>query len=115
LRPLRRGRNRTNVANNLARFQRWSKGLVEAVIGRKRTEITIETDRLLIIRRRRTARFWCPECRREVEMVSVAEAEALTGVTRPMLGECADALGWHFAESPDKATLICLESLRRFL
>ena len=105
------------MANNLARFQRWSKSLMEAVVGRKRTEITIETHRFLIIRHRRTVRFWCQECGCEAEMVSLAEAEAFTGKTRPMLGECADAEGWHFAETTDKAmaTLVCLESLRKFL
>jgi hypothetical protein len=108
-------RNRTNLANNLARFQRWSKGLVEAMVGRKRTEITIESDQLLIIRRRRTVRFWCQECGCELEMISVAEAEALTGITRPMLDDGAEARGWHFAEASDNATLVCLESLRKFL
>jgi hypothetical protein len=114
-RPLDRMRNRTNVANNLARFRRWAKSLMEVVVGRKKTEITIETNRLLIIRRRRTVRFWCQECGCEVEMISVAEAAALTGINRPVVGGCAEAQKWHFAESPDKATLICLESLRKFL
>jgi hypothetical protein len=71
------------MANNLARFRRWSKSLMEGVIGRKRTEITVETDRLLIIRRRRTVRFWCRECGREVVAVIVAEAGTLGGITRP--------------------------------
>jgi hypothetical protein len=72
------------MANNLARFRRWSKSLVEGVIGRKRTEITVETDRLLIVRRRRTVRFWCRECGREVVAVSAEAAETLIGMSRPL-------------------------------
>jgi hypothetical protein len=42
----------------------------------KRTEITVETDRVLIVRRRRALRVWCPECGREVDMAAPVEAEA---------------------------------------
>jgi hypothetical protein len=103
------------VANNLARFRRWAKGLADGVAGRKRTEITVETDRVLIIRRRWTVRFWCQECGCEVDMVGVAEAEAITGKTGSMLYEYAEARGWHLAETSDQATLVCLKSLRKFL
>lgn len=41
-----------------------------------RTEITVETDRVLIIRR--SVRAWCRQCGREVDMLSLGEAEALT-------------------------------------
>jgi len=35
----------------------------------EKTEITIETDQILIIRRRRSVRFWCQECGSPVDMV----------------------------------------------
>jgi len=76
----------------------------------KRTEITIETDRVLIIRRRRVLRAWCPECGREVEMVDPREAEAITVVAGSALRDCAQ---WHIAQSQDGAGLICLDSLLR--
>ena len=47
----------------------------------KRTEITVETDRVLIIRRSRSIRGWCPACSCEVDMVGLREAEAVTGLT----------------------------------
>ena len=103
------------MANNLARFQRWSKNLVEAVIGRKRTEITIETDRLLIIRRRRTVRFWCRQCRREVDMIDLREAEALTGTPQAVLSCGRGDRGWHWSQAEDGSPLLCLESVRRSL
>jgi len=76
----------------------------------KRTEITIETDRVLIIRRRRVLRAWCPECGREVDMVDPREAEAITGFTRTALRDCAQ---WHIAQGQDGAGLICLDSLMK--
>jgi len=42
----------------------------------KRTEITVETDRTVIIRRRRSIRARCPECGCEVEIAAPEEAEA---------------------------------------
>jgi len=82
---------------------------------RQRTEITIETDQIFIIRRWRSSRFWCPECGREVDVVGRAEAEALIGTIQPMLGNSAEDRGWHVVESEDKTLLICLESLRKSL
>jgi len=76
----------------------------------KRTEITIETDRVLIIRRRRVLRAWCQECGHEVDMVDPREAEAITVVTGSALRDCAQ---WHIAQSPDGAGLVCLDSLLR--
>jgi len=81
------------------------------VTARKRTEITVETDRILIIRRRRSVRAWCAECGSEVEMVGLEEAEAVTGLRGQALSDCAQARSWHVAESPDGAGLICLESV----
>jgi hypothetical protein len=74
----------------------------------KRTEITIETDRVLIIRRHRVLRAWCPECGREADMVDPREAEAITVVTGSASRDCAQ---WHIAQSQDGAGLICLDSL----
>jgi hypothetical protein len=78
---------------------------------RKRTEITIETDRVLIIRRRRVVRVWCQECRSQADMVDLREAEGLTGLSRRALSEGAEARKWHMCQGQDGASLVCLESL----
>lgn len=88
---------------------------MESTTAQERTEITVETDQIVIIRRRRYRRVWCAECRCEVEMLSVVEAEALTGMTQPMPADSAGARGWHVVRSKDKTPLICLESLRKSL
>jgi hypothetical protein len=79
----------------------------------KRTQITIETNRVLIVRRMRSSRSWCPECVREVEVVGLDEASALTGMTQPAFRECVETGKWHFSESSDGALLICLDSLMK--
>lgn len=76
----------------------------------KRTEITIETERVVTIRRRRSMRARCPTCGREVDMVSLAEAETLTGMNGKVLREYAAERGWHLIQGQDGSDLICLES-----
>jgi hypothetical protein len=79
----------------------------------KRTQITIETSRVLIIRRTRSTRARCQECAREVDVVGLEEAGVLTGMTQPLLRECAESRKWHSSESSDGALLICLDSLMK--
>jgi len=68
---------------------------------RKRIEITIETDRVVIIRRKRSTRAHCQECGCEADMVDMTAAAELTGMTDRMLREHMDAQGWHLWQSPD--------------
>jgi hypothetical protein len=72
----------------------------------RRTEITVETDRVVIIRRQRLVRAWCQECGGEVEMVSLPEAQAVTE-----LSGSAQAR-WHLSEHHEGSFLVCLRSLR---
>jgi hypothetical protein len=77
----------------------------------KKTKITIETERVLIIHQRSSNRRWCPECCRVAEMVGFAQATALTGVPQTNLRECARAAKWHVIETDYGSPLICLDSL----
>jgi hypothetical protein len=81
------------------------------VAARKRTEITIETERVVVIRRRNSRRGWCRECGREVDMVGLSDAGKLAGTTQKMLGEGDQGQKWHVSEGADGTKLICLESL----
>jgi hypothetical protein len=105
----RRPNGRKNVANNLARFWRWTKNVAGTITVQKRTEITIETDQVVVIRRHQFPRGWCPECGREVEMVSLQDALAIAGVDGPrLLSEGADQ-NWHFCDEEKRA--VCVESV----
>jgi hypothetical protein len=77
----------------------------------KRTRITVETEQVLIIRRRGCARRWCWQCGREVDMVGFAQAAVLTGTAQRSLRDHARDGKWHLAEASDGSPLICLESL----
>lgn len=81
----------------------------------KRTEITTQTDRILIIRRRSVIRAWCDECACEVEMVSLTDPSAVTGTSLTTLREEPQSRDWHFCQRPDGEKLVCLESLLKSL
>jgi len=81
----------------------------------KRTEITVETHRVLTIRRHRSVRAWCRECGCEVEMVSLEDAEALIEVSGEEFCEFAQAHRCHLSENWEGICLVCLERLRKWL
>jgi len=81
------------------------------VTAHKRTEITVETDRVLIIRRHRSIRARCTVCGCEVDMVGQGEAEVLTGISAQALSDGIVARKCHVYEGGDGALRICLESL----
>lgn len=79
-------------------------------MGRKRTEVTIETNVILTIRRKGGARLWCQRCGCEVDAV---QAQALPGISQPTLGDGSEVSEWHYLEGPDGTLLVCLKSLRK--
>jgi hypothetical protein len=74
----------------------------------RRIEITIETDRILTIRRKDCARRWCPICGCDVYVV---QAEILNSMGQPTLDDGNAVEEWHCFEGPDGKLLICLKSL----
>ena len=79
---------------------------------KKRTEITVETERVLVIRRRyRAIEAWCQECHEAVVMIRPDQAAAVSGRSlRAIFGDIEQA-ELHFLEQPDGMLLICLNSL----
>jgi hypothetical protein len=99
------------VASNLSRFRDWAKRLAGAISEPQKTEITIQTDLLVLIRGRRSTRAWCQQCGREVEMVGVSQAAELGGARKPLPPDSDQNHGWHVSEHRDGSLLICLESV----
>ncbi|HEX5733301.1 MAG TPA: helix-turn-helix domain-containing protein [Blastocatellia bacterium] len=82
------------------------------MIRKKRTEITIETDRIVVISRRRlSARAWCKSCGRQVSMVTADEAARLAPVTSRTIYAWVEAGRLHSMKMSDGRLLICLESI----
>ncbi|HKP86131.1 MAG TPA: hypothetical protein VJZ26_08545 [Blastocatellia bacterium] len=78
----------------------------------KRTEITIETDQVLVIRRRRkTLRTWCAACARKVVMVTADEAAAVAHVSLRTLYRWVESCTVHFTETQEGLLFVCLDSL----
>jgi hypothetical protein len=103
------------VEGNLSRFQRWAKQLMSSKTTPMKTELTAETDRVLIMRRRLSKRGWCCECGCEVDMVELSEVQALTNKSRLEIRDGSLSQGWHFSEDADGVPLVCLESLLKSL
>lgn len=78
----------------------------------KRTEITIETERFLVVSRRpERASLWCHRCARPVLMMTVSEAARTENTTAAAVFELAEAGGLHFAVTPTGRLFICSNSL----
>jgi hypothetical protein len=73
-------------------------------------EITVQTDPVLIIRRR-SRRVWCQKSGREVNAIAVQEATSLAGAGQLALPADPESEAWHLCAGNDGQTLICLESL----
>jgi hypothetical protein len=100
-----------NLGSNLSRFRDWAKRLAGVISQPQRTEITIQTERVVLIRGSRSTRAWCQQCGREVEMVGLAQAAALTAGGKPVLPDSTQGQGWHVSEDETGSPLICLESV----
>ena len=75
-------------------------------------EITVETERLLVIRRRYQAvEEWCDSCGRKTLMIRPDQAAALSGRTLRNIFNAVELGALHFRELPDGMLLICLTTL----
>ena len=82
------------------------------MITRKRTEITIETDRILVLSRRKVSVVsWCLECRQRIKMFPVEEAATIARVSPRTIYRWIEAHEIHFLERADGLLLICPNSL----
>jgi hypothetical protein len=78
---------------------------------KKRTEITIETERVVVLEGgvREDAAQWCEKCGAPSRLIAPDEAAALLGVSTQTILRWAEAAGLHFAESSDGPPLLCLK------
>jgi hypothetical protein len=77
--------------------------------GYKRTEITVESDEVVVVRRMRIYRGWCEQCQRDVDMVSDADARLIVKASGYQEGQ-EEPVGWHRCGG-EEPSLVCLESL----
>jgi hypothetical protein len=80
---------------------------------RKRTEIIIEIDEIMLFSRGRKAsiRVWCPGCSAIVTLVPPEQAAGIAGVTVRTINRWVEAESVHFVETEDGLLLLCVNSL----
>jgi hypothetical protein len=80
--------------------------------GKRRTEIIVETHRMVTIRHKRgVVRAWCSGCAKRVRMVTAEQAATIVGVSPRVIHRWIEADQVHFSETPEGSLLICLNSL----
>jgi len=83
----------------------------ETHMKRKRTEITIETERMFFISSPRKVLGWCEACDAQSEMVSVDEVAIIRRVKSRTVFGWVEANKVHACESAQGLLLVCLNSL----
>ena len=78
---------------------------------RKRTTITIRTDRILVIRGRAGTLAWCPACERRAAIVTADEAAVIVGVGSDVVCGWVASGRLHAVGSAGGGVLVCLDSL----
>lgn len=66
-------------------LQRWAKASVGASTASRRTEITVETDRIWIIRKSHSSRVWWEQSGREMGAVVSKDVGELSGASQRLL------------------------------
>ena len=83
-------------------------------MGRKRTEITIETERILIISRRSSnSILWCERCGRSLPMLTPEEASIVLRVSTEEILRQIEDQQLHCVRMPEMAVRICPNSLMK--
>ena len=83
----------------------------ELIVKRTRTEITIQTDELLILRARRKLRIACGECEGNTLLVTPEEATVLSGAGARTIYRWVEAGLVHYAEISNGTVLVCPDSV----
>ena len=79
---------------------------------KKRTLITVETDRVVFIGAPDVSPpMWCAACAAEVRMLTVDEAAAVARTSSRMIYRLVEDNQLHFTETPEGRLFICLNSL----
>lgn len=77
----------------------------------KTTRITIETETLIVIRRAQASSTWCPECRAQVDVISLHKDGLTELATEAHIQEWLDTGKLHLWKSAGEAPQICVTSL----
>jgi len=77
------------------------------------TRITVETETLLVIRRAKAVSAWCPDCRAEVDVITLDNDSLAEPAVAAQIQEWLATSKLHFCQTAKGSTQICLTSLFR--
>ncbi len=81
---------------------------------KKRTEVTVETHQLFVVRKiGSSVGTWCAECAAVVRMIAPDEAGMIADVSARTIYRWVEADRIHFVETPVGRLLVCLDSLKK--
>ncbi|MDQ3817597.1 MAG: hypothetical protein M3362_07900 [Acidobacteriota bacterium] len=78
---------------------------------KKRTSITVETTRVLIVTTGKARLNWCRECAEEVQMLTLDEAATVARTSAVEIFRRIEGREIHSVRTPGNPLLICTESL----
>jgi|HubBroStandDraft_5_1064220.scaffolds.fasta_scaffold116747_2 hypothetical protein len=82
---------------------------------KKTTRVTIETERVLILRCGSPGRIWCEQCAAETETVTLTALGNLAPEETEKIQQWLDKGELHWSQSPQGSVRICVRSLGRLL
>jgi len=83
---------------------------------KRRTEIIVRTDRVLIVQRKNGSRLvWCRQCAEQIWMLTPEAAAVLVGVSTRAIYHWMETDEIHFSDPPGGPLLVCPRSLNRAL
>ena len=79
----------------------------------KTTRITVETETLMIVRRAKAGLAWCPDCRAEVDVITLDNDSLAKSITAAHIEEWLGTGKLHLWQPAQGPTQICVSSLLR--
>jgi hypothetical protein len=83
------------------------------VTKKRKTSISIETRRVLWLRKQRNCKLWCPECGEETSMLNIDDTARQAHISTRELCYWINGNRIHFTETSDGLLLVCLNGLRK--
>ena len=77
----------------------------------KTTRITVETERLIVVRRAKATLAWCPDCRAEVDVITLDHDSFIEPATAAQIDAWQSTGKLHLWQPAHGLARICVTSL----
>ena len=84
---------------------------MERAVAVKTTRITLETETLIVVRRAKATLAWCPDCRAEVDVITLDSHSLIEPATAAQIHEWRATGKLHLWQPANGSAQICVTSL----